>query len=29
LHDVFRGIEALEDQRDKLVAELAALAVQK
>ena len=29
LHDVFRGIEALEDQRDKLVAELAALAVRK
>lgn len=29
LHDVFRGIEALEAQRNKLVAELAALAVAK
>ena len=29
LHDVFRGIEALEDQRDKLLAEIAALAVTK
>jgi type I site-specific restriction endonuclease len=29
LHDVFRGIEALENQRDDLLAELAALMVQK
>jgi len=29
MHAVYKGIEALEAQRDKLVAELAALAVQK